>query len=102
MGSACRQRERDVGSMDIISAVDQPLPDGREEQYQEMMQALTALERKYKGVRGELLKKVRAEFEQLKPQAGFARGPQKCAACGREMRMTGTDGRLRCMNGLVL
>jgi hypothetical protein len=80
----------------------EPHSDGREEQYQQMMDALSNLERKYKGVRGELLKKVRAEFEQLRPQAGFARGPQKCSACGREMRMTGTDGRFRCMNGHVL
>jgi hypothetical protein len=76
--------------------------DGREEQYQQMMDALANLERKYKGVRGQLLKKVREEFEQLKPQAGFARGPTKCSACGREMKMTGTDGRYRCMNGHVL
>jgi hypothetical protein len=67
-----------------------------------MMEALAALERKYKGVRGELLKKVRADFEKLRPQAGFDRGPTICSACGREMKMSGTDGRMRCMNGHVL
>ena len=80
--------------------------EGREEQYREMMQALQSLESKYKGVRGELLKKVRAEFERVKPPStGFARSPEpiksspRCSACGRELKMNGTDGRLMCMNG---
>jgi hypothetical protein len=63
-----------------------------------MMQALSEYERKYKGVRGELLRKVRADFEKLRPQAGFERGPTLCNACGREMKPIG-DGRVRCMNG---
>jgi hypothetical protein len=63
-----------------------------------MMQVLSEFERKYKGVRGELLRKVRADFEKLRPQAGFERAPQTCNACGREMRPIG-DGRVRCMNG---
>jgi hypothetical protein len=41
--------------------------DGRETQFQEMMQQLTLMQAKYKGVRGELLAKVREELERLKP-----------------------------------
>ncbi len=41
--------------------------DGREAQFQEMMQQLTQLQARYKGVRGELLAKVREEFVKLKP-----------------------------------
>ena len=43
--------------------------DGREAQFQEMMQQLTQLQSKYKGVRGELLSKVREELAKLKPGA---------------------------------
>lgn len=75
-----------------------------------MMQALTALESKYGGVRGALLKKVREELEKLKPLAAEGRDAApaasastatgvRCDACGREMKMNGTDGRMRCMNG---
>ncbi len=64
------------------------------------MQALEALEKKYKGVRGALLKKVRVDFERLSPQAGFDRGPQQCSACGRELKPS-ADGSMRCMNGHV-
>ena len=53
--------------------------EGREEQYREMMQALAALERKYKGVRGDLLKKVRADFERLSPQE-WSRADARCGA----------------------
>jgi hypothetical protein len=81
--------------------------DGRAEQYAEMMQALAAMEKKYGGVRGQLLKKVREELTRLKPAGASERptsmptsiaGP-RCSACGREMKMNGTDGRLMCMNG---
>ncbi len=41
--------------------------EGREAQFQEMMEQLSLLQAKYKGVRGELLAKVREEFEKLKP-----------------------------------
>jgi len=41
--------------------------EGREAQFQEMMEQLSQLQAKYKGVRGELLAKVREEFEKLKP-----------------------------------
>lgn len=41
--------------------------EGREAQFQEMMDQLSQLQAKYKGVRGELLAKVREEFEKLKP-----------------------------------
>ncbi|MDP3232219.1 MAG: hypothetical protein Q8S33_13260 [Myxococcales bacterium] len=41
--------------------------EGREAQFHEMMEQLSQLQAKYKGVRGELLAKVREEFEKLKP-----------------------------------
>ncbi len=91
--------------------------EGRAEQYLEMMQALSALETKYSGVRGALLKKVREELEKLKPLAAEGRSMTsaaassarpaasssnvRCDACGREMKMNGTDGRYVCMNGHV-
>jgi hypothetical protein len=43
--------------------------EGREAQFQEMMQHLTLLQSKYKGVRGELLAKVAEELARLKPSA---------------------------------
>ena len=43
--------------------------DGREAQFQEMMQQLTLLQSRYKGVRGELLAKVSEELAKLKPGA---------------------------------
>lgn len=90
--------------------------EGRAEQYLEMMQALSTLETKYSGVRGALLKKVREELEKLKPLAAEGRSAtgaassarpavagatMRCDACGREMKMNGTDGRYVCMNGHV-
>jgi hypothetical protein len=41
--------------------------DGRQAMFQEMMAQLTQLQSKYKGVRGELLAKVREELERCKP-----------------------------------
>jgi hypothetical protein len=91
--------------------------EGRAEQYLEMIQVITTLESKYGGVRGALLKKVRDELEKLKPLAAEGRSTtsssssparqsssaasQRCDACGREMKMNGTDGRFVCMNGHV-
>lgn len=92
--------------------------EGREDQYREMMQQLAVLEGKYKGVRGELLAKVRAELTALKPNGsglsmvaapppspaaapGVTLHNPSCRVCGREMRMNGTDGRLTCQNGHV-
>jgi hypothetical protein len=102
--------------------------EGREDQYREMLQQLANFSAKYKGVRGELLAKVRAELEQLKPNAsGLAFIPgsapatvpaaaapavaaqpiahagvnPSCRVCGREMRLNGTDGRFVCQNGHV-
>jgi hypothetical protein len=98
--------------------------EGREDQYREMLQQLANFSAKYKGVRGELLDKVRAELEKLKPNAsglsmipGAAPSPAapapvatqvahaganpSCRVCGREMRLNGTDGRFVCQNGHV-
>jgi len=82
--------------------------EGREAQFREMMQALSALEGKYKGVRGELLAKVHAELMKLKPTAtglsvveapGASYPP--CRVCGREMKLRGSAGELQCQNGHV-
>ncbi|MBL9039782.1 MAG: hypothetical protein JNG84_14795 [Archangium sp.] len=42
---------------------------GREDQFREMMEQLDALRAKYKGVRGELLTKVRDAMAALQPAA---------------------------------
>lgn len=78
-----------------------------------MMQAFAALESKYGGVRGALLKKVREELEKLKPLAAEGRSAsasessaassstaRRCDACGRDLK-AGPDGKLKCMNGHV-
>jgi hypothetical protein len=78
---------------------------GRDEQYRAMMSALSNLEGHYGGVRGALLKKVRAELEKLEPKSSglslvsSIAAPTTCRACGRELKRTGTDGTLVCMNG---
>lgn len=85
----------------------QTYAEGRDDQFREMMQALEALEAKYKGVRGELLAKVRGELAKLKPTvttlsvvppSNEASAPA-CRVCAREMKRNGTDGRLVCQNG---
>ena len=43
--------------------------DGRAAQFQEMMQQLTQMQSRYKGVRGELLAKVAEELARMKPGA---------------------------------
>lgn len=86
--------------------------EGRADQYRELMQAFAAVEGHYKGVRGALLAKVRAELEKTKPtgatlsvvstpSTGTAASNPTCRACGREMKLNGTDGRLVCQNGHV-
>jgi len=50
-------------------AIKNEFEQGREAQYREMMKQLGVLQSKYKGVRGELLEKVRAEFLALNPSA---------------------------------
>lgn len=81
------------------------MDDGREAQFQEMMARFEEIQSKYRGVRGELLAKVREELLRLKPE----RKQQKvvttgmlpsCRACGRTMRESG-DGSLVCQNGHV-
>lgn len=54
--------------------------DGRELQFHEMMERLGALESKYRGVRGELLRKVREELMKLKPARGERSTPIKAEA----------------------
>lgn len=89
--------------------------DGRRDQYRQMMSALEQLQGRYGGVRGELLAKVRAEFEALEPSksttlrvvappvtvpsSGPVSKPSQCRACGRDMRPSDTAGTLVCQNG---
>ncbi len=56
------------------------MDDGRVQQFEEMMEALTGLQAKYSGVRGQLLAKVRDEFMRLKPGAKAAVAPVAVAA----------------------
>lgn len=102
------------------------LDDGRQMQFDEMMQAFRAIQARYKGVRGELLEKVREELMRLKPTKGasapaptppnnvepirpvsrpvpqhkaeVAKMLPSCRSCGRTMRQR-EDGVLVCQNG---
>jgi hypothetical protein len=56
------------------------MDDGRVQQFEEMMEALTGLQAKYSGVRGQLLAKVRDELMRLKPGAKAAVAPVAVAA----------------------
>ena len=97
--------------MGKISQAKVTYDEGRDDQFREMMQALGALEAKYKGVRGELLAKVRAELAKLRPSpttlsvvasaadTGPAVALPSCRVCGRGMKLNGTDGNLVCQNG---
>lgn len=98
--------------------------DGRKDQYRQMMEVLAQLQGKYRGVRGELLAKVKAELEASDPSGGGstlrvvntpapvatvsatasasaipAAKPSPCRACGRDMKPSGTAGTLVCQNG---
>ena len=87
--------------------------DGRQAQFQEMMQHLTQLQSKYKGVRGELLAKVREELERCRPgseevvavpairvaSASSEKMLPSCRKCGRTMRVNDADGGLICEKG---
>ncbi len=93
--------------------------DGRAQMFTELMERFSAIQGKYKGVRGELLAKVREELEQLEPTKQVApparieplRAPKpgleksvlqkmlpSCRVCGRGMKSNG-DGTLVCEKG---
>lgn len=98
--------------------------DGREAQFEEMMQRFDEIHARYKGVRGELLAKVRAELMALKPGRAPAApandepapapspapprtlsiAPSKmlpsCRMCGRGMKQQ-SDGTLVCERGHI-
>lgn len=79
--------------------------DGRQAQYDEMMERLAEFQGKYRGVRGELLAKLRGELMKLKPQRATTKVATtgmlpSCRACGRSMREA-PDGSLVCQNGHV-
>jgi hypothetical protein len=89
------------------------LDEGRALQFDAMMQALATLQNKYKGVRGELLAKVRDELMKLKPDGVSTPvrlapvptppSPDKvlpsCRACGRTMKLNEANDLLVCQNG---
>jgi hypothetical protein len=52
--------------------------EGREAQFREMMDRFAEIHARYKGVRGELLAKVREELQSLKP-AKAPKAPQQAA-----------------------
>lgn len=56
------------------------IDEGRAQQFDEMMAQLAAMQAKYKGVRGELLAKVREEFEKLKPGSATESAPAPAPA----------------------
>ncbi|MDP1828842.1 MAG: hypothetical protein Q8L48_36615 [Archangium sp.] len=107
-----------MATMTSMTEMKPTFDDGREAQYREMMQQLALLQSKYKGVRGELLQKVREEFVKLKPSAASPAGtptaapspvravlaPDKilpsCRLCGRGMKLNGTSGFI-CSNGHI-
>jgi hypothetical protein len=76
--------------------------DGRQAMFHEVMARLDGLQAKYRGVRGELLKKVRDELMQLAPTPAARASPPKlaptCRACGRQMESR-ADGSFICQNG---
>ena len=76
--------------------------DGRQAMFLEMMARLDGFQAKYRGVRGELLKKVRDELMQLATTSAAKASPPKaaptCRACGRQMEAR-ADGSLICQNG---
>lgn len=85
--------------------------DGREAQFQEMMRGLSELQAKYRGVRADLLAKVRTELMRLKPTASMkANGAPptppthsmlpSCRMCGRGMKQN-DEGNLICPSGHV-
>ena len=99
--------------MNSVNVMKATFEDGREAQYQEMMQELARMQAKYKGVRGELLEKVRAEFAALKPSRPAHRVPPaatvaavpaekmlpSCRLCGRGMKLDDASGNLVCDKG---
>lgn len=79
--------------------------DGRQAQFDEMMERLTEFQGRYRGVRGELLAKLREDLMKLKPQRTAAKVATtgmlpSCRSCGRSMREA-ADGSLVCQNGHV-
>jgi hypothetical protein len=84
-------------------AQDKTYEDGRQEQFQEVMERFTELSSKYGGVRGELLAKVKEELLKLRPARPVAKVVTanflpSCRACGRTMK-EGPQGSLVCQNG---
>ncbi|MBL8914261.1 MAG: hypothetical protein JNM17_26385 [Archangium sp.] len=85
--------------------------DGREAQFQDMMKGLAQLQAKYRGVRAELLAKVRDELMRLKPTSsmkGNGAPPTppthsmlpSCRMCGRGMKVA-EDGNYICPTGHI-
>lgn len=92
------------------------IDEGRALQFEAMMQRLASLQAKYKGVRGELLAKVRDELMSLKPAKDAPASPPRpaaratpnpvvqnalpsCRMCGRGMKLNKAEGVLVCERG---
>jgi hypothetical protein len=103
-------------SMNVsTTAAQDAIDEGRAMQFEEMMAQLASMQAKYKGVRGELLEKVRAELMQLKPTTGATASPPRpvravpspapqnvlpsCRVCGRGMKLNAADSTLVCERG---
>jgi hypothetical protein len=103
-----------------------PFEAGREAQFRQMMEQLAQLQSKYKGVRGELLQKVREELMRSRPGSAPRSLPEpaptpqpvraapqvarptppeqmlpSCRVCGRGMKLDGAEGKLVCSRGHV-
>lgn len=85
--------------------------DGREAQFQDMMRGLAQVQSRYRGVRAELLAKVREELMRLKPTSsmkGNGAPPTppthsmlpSCRMCGRGMKLN-AEGNLECPTGHI-
>lgn len=95
--------------MKVISEMKGTIDDGRELQFEAMMEQLASMQAKYKGVRGELLAKVREELMRLKPVRSAPATPPpppekvlpSCRVCGRTMKRNGPEGSLVCEKGHI-
>lgn len=112
--------------MNALTQAPDTLDEARLEQFEAMMEQFASIQAKYKGVRGELLAKVRAELMRLRPGANSPtptppapvavavvaapkprptpnpvteRALPSCRVCGRGMKVNASEGNLTCERG---
>ncbi len=107
--------------MNALTHAPDTLDEARLEQFEAMMEQFASIQAKYKGVRGELLAKVRAELMRLRPGANSPtptppvavaaprprptpnpvteRALPSCRVCGRGMKVNASEGNLTCERG---